>query len=282
MIDIAILGSNGAVGSALYEHFDSLTNYNVFGLDLIKTEKAEVLDILDPNAVKAHFSSRHYDKIINCIGSYSNVFEHDLKLNVIASNNLLKTIKELNDGRSCQIILMGSSAEYGIPQTANGAISEEHPLNPINSYGLTKKMQFDLFTYYRNKFDMDILYIRPFNIISEKLSPKLFIGNFFHQIDQYRKCEKEELTFGYLGNYRDYIDVNEFSRKVQIISENSRQNRIFNIGTGVPKKMHNLLSELINNANLDKAPPVQFLSKPNRIEVEYLYADVSRLKELER
>ena len=42
------------------------------------------------------------------------------------------------------ILLIGSSAEYGVPETKSGYVSENHPLKPVSVYGFSKVFERDL------------------------------------------------------------------------------------------------------------------------------------------
>lgn len=282
MINIAILGAKGAIGSALFKYYNSHDSYNATGIDAISDPALIHLDMLNQDNIEVHFRKNNYQIIINCIGSYSNSFSQDLLLNVTVSHNLLEVMRKIDPDNTCQIILLGSSAEYGKPTVHDGKISEDHPLNPINPYGLTKKMQYDLFLYYRERFQSNLLYVRPFNIISKQLSSKLFIGNFYKQIQEYKEGMITQLEFGYLGNYRDYIDLNVFCNNLETISQYADTDRVFNLGSGTPIKMFDLLNQLIEKSSLTKKPVINYQKEPNRIEVEYLYADMSRFQGLSK
>jgi len=114
---------------------DSLENgfkEALLGAEFVKCDlrnKDELKKIFKENEIEAvvHFAA--YASVPDSVVNPSKYFEN----NLIGGLNLLETMKENNVKK---IVFSSSASVYGEPQ--NESISEDHPKNPTNPYGLTK------------------------------------------------------------------------------------------------------------------------------------------------
>ena len=96
---------------------------------------------------------------------------------------------------------------YGIFGTSH--FSENHPLQPISIYALTKVFQTKLVNYYCKVHQLNICLVRPSNLIGPNMSNKLFIGNFFDQALKVAFKKMSTITIGNEHAFRDYIDIRD-------------------------------------------------------------------------
>jgi UDP-glucose 4-epimerase len=79
-------------------------------------------------------------------------------------NNLRNTIQLLHavlDNNIKYVVFSSTCATYGHPQKT--PIDEDHPLNPINPYGKTKRMVEEILQDYQNAYGLKYISLRYFN-----------------------------------------------------------------------------------------------------------------------
>jgi GDP-4-dehydro-6-deoxy-D-mannose reductase len=213
------------------------------------------------------------------VGSFNNDYDIDYRVNVLSTKNLLDTCLKLN--LKCRILLIGSSAEYGIVTEKDNPVREDHPLSPVSIYGLTKSYQTHLMQYYHNVHNMDIVMARTFNIMGKGISNKLFIGRLYEQLDEYKRGNISEILMGNLQNKRDYIDIKKAVRDYRLIMEYGLSGEVYNVGSGKSIKIYDLLDKILKDnklsMNIVKERPTE---KLNKLDIKDIYADISKLSSL--
>ena len=219
------------------------------------------------------------DRIFHLAGKFTNDFKVDYAANVLSSRNLLESVKRAK--RTCRILLVGSSAEYGLVPPEDNPVKEDHPLQPISIYGLTKAYQTYLGRYYFAVHKMDVVAARPFNLLGRGVSRQLFVGHVYEQIDAYRSGRIARVSVGNLESRRDYIPVEDAVRAYALIMERGVSGEIYNVGTGASIQIRTLLQQILqeNGLGMDVVEEQNSTSN-NKSEVSDLFADVTKLRAL--
>jgi len=110
---ILITGSKGLLGKELYRALESLSEYNITGIDIID------LDLSDRNSVKEYFADREFDIIIHTAANTNvDVCESDIelayKVNTISTQNILDFI----DCNKTKFVYISSTGIYGDYKTS--------------------------------------------------------------------------------------------------------------------------------------------------------------------
>ena len=280
---ILITGASGFTGSKLVK---LLQNKNYDNCKVFLTDVTEDLshqnyvkcDLTSFDSVKLLLNEIKPTHIFNLAGTFSNEFLIDFNSNVIAVKNILDNL--INANLNAKILLIGSAAEYGNVKEIENPIIETHSLSPINLYGLTKVFQSNLMNYYVNKFDLDIVMARTFNIYGQGISVKLFAGKIYEMIDMYKKNEIKKLSFYDLENLRDYIHINDALNYYLEIMNFGIKGEVYNVGNGKPMTNRDLLKSILN----EKGLKYNFINiqntKSKNAEVKSIYADITKLKKL--
>ena len=120
-------------------------------------------DIADAGALDAAFGRMPIDAVMHMAGE--TVVEYSttdprryFANNVVGGLNLLDVMLKHNVRR---MVFSSSAAVYGEPLTA--PIEEDHPRNPINSYGLTKLMFEQIMGWYGTAYGLRHVSFRYFN-----------------------------------------------------------------------------------------------------------------------
>ena len=170
-MNILVTGGAGYVGSIVSEQLVK-QGHEVFILDnLIQGHREAAPD----NSVFLNFDMSATSTLEDVLVNYQieavmhmaaeTVIEHSLtdprryfKTNVIDSITLLDTIVKNNMKR---IIFSSSASVYGEPESSS--IEENHPKNPVNSYGETKLMFENILKWYAYAYGLKHISLRYFN-----------------------------------------------------------------------------------------------------------------------
>jgi len=186
--------------------------------------------------------------------------------NVAGTATVAKTCLEY----SKPLIYVSSAAVYGNPLKI--PISEEHPLNPISPYGLSKLMG-ELAVEFYSKLGLKYVTLRPFNVYGPGQS-SAYAGVITRFITS--ACRSEPLViYGDGLQIRDFIHVNDFSRLVELVIEKKPYSEVFNAGSGIPTRIIDLARLVIRvtgvSAKILHAPP-----RPG--DIRESWADISKAR----
>jgi len=260
---VLITGAQGFTGKKLIESLKKTQpTIELYETGLLPENRPNFfpLNLHDQQKVFDLINTIRPNQIYHLAGSFTNNYTTDYQNNVESTRYILEAIRQLK--LSTKVLLVGSAAEYGNISAAENPINEAHPLRPISNYGLTKVMQLELAQYYVRKHNLAIVIARTFNLKGKGCSPKLFVGRINQQI------------------IRDYISVDKAVNYYQLLMEKGEAGTVYNVGTGIPTSIKDLLIELLEEAELPFSV-VKVENKPST-GVKAIYADISKLTLLEK
>ena len=120
-------------------------------------------DLSDIDGMKKVFRTYHFKAVIH-FAAYTSVTESEEDPQKYYLNNVVNTLELLKlmlENDVNYIIFSSSCAVYGDPQTI--PISEEHPRNPVNSYGKTKLAVENILEDYERAYGLKYASLRYFN-----------------------------------------------------------------------------------------------------------------------
>jgi GDP-4-dehydro-6-deoxy-D-mannose reductase len=267
-----ITGANGFIGKWL-------SNY-------LRDNKDEVLglsrqngDVSDKNILEKIIRQEKPDRIFH-LAAQSNIplsFKQPydtLTINLLGTLNLIEIVKNINS-KIC-FISVGSSSEYG--STSSGEkLSEESLLFPNSPYALSKMAQYHLIRMYRKAYSLNFVHVRPFAIIGEGKEGDA-ISDFAKGIVKIERGEKKVIEVGDLSNIRDFMDVRDAVRAMELIS-NYHKYDVYNICSGLGTQLKEILDMLIG---MTRKPIL--ISQPihvrRSIDDKIIIGDTSRLQEI--
>lgn len=236
-----ITGANGFIGKWLSSY--------------LKDNKDEVIglcrksgDVSDKNNLEQIIRQKKPNRIFH-LAAKSNIpisFKEPgetLNINLLGTLNLIEIVKNFSS-KIC-FISVGSSSEYGSASFGKN-LSEDSPLFPNSPYALSKMAQFHIVRMYRKAYGLKLVHVRPFAIIGEGKKGDA-ISDFAKGIVQIERGEKKQLEVGDLSNIRDFMDVRDAVRAMELISNNYRYD-VYNICTGQGSQLNEMLDILIGMA----------------------------------
>ena len=181
---------------------------------------------------------------------------------------------------ACQMLFVSSADAYG---GGTGApINEQVPLAPRNLYAATKAAA-DLALGALAGEGLRIVRVRPFNHTGPGQSADLVIPAFARQIARIAaRRQQPVLEVGQLETWRDFLDVRDVCTAYASClrrSEALAPGEVLNIGSGKPRRIGDVLRELLNLAGIE-AEVHTSAPRPRPEDVEHSCADVSRARAL--
>jgi UDP-glucose 4-epimerase len=277
---ILITGGLGQVGSYICEalagtksrvtiidNFSSSLSHRSPGADIVRG------DIRDRDVARRLV--RDADVVIHCAAQiYVSRSIEDPAFD--ADNNIMGTLNLLNAARDSDVgrfIYFSSAAVYG--DTVNPPVSEDCPQNPMSPYGVSKLSGEKYALAFHRVYGLPTTAIRPFNIYSPRQDPSNpYSGVISKFIDRIASGQRP-VIFGDGSATRDFVSVHDVVDMVLLmIQNNSSVGRVFNCGTGMPRRIDSLAHMIAGfYGRADLGPELQ---SPRTGDILHSYADISR------
>lgn len=165
--------------------------------------------------------------------------------------------------RDSPVLLVGTSAEYGMVTPGQLPIREDQPSHPYDHYGISKLAQTlaGLAACHNSR---PIIMVRPFNIIGPGMPEYLVVQHFARQIVKILKgTQPAVIGVGNLESSRDFIDVGDVIEIYwRLIQNPSAYGEVINVCSGRATVIGDILSRLISLSGAD----VELRTDPCRLK----------------
>jgi len=280
---VLVLGGLGFIGSHLsrlllkegysVRLFDKLYNSRKLIADIQEKVEIEEGDAERPEDILR--SLENMDVVIDLIhttvpGASMQDPVYDVQTNVVPH---VSWLSQLHKTKLKRIIYISSGGTvYGIPQ--KNPIGENHPTEPISSYGITKLAIEKYIALYANIQGIDYRICRPANVYGE--GQHLNIGQ--GVIGVFLECGLKGQPIEIWGDgsiKRDYLYVTDMVQGIAKLIEHRGGNRIYNISSGVGYSLNDIIEIIRNELKI----PVKVQYLPSRMfDVPINILDNSRFK----
>lgn len=289
---VLVTGADGFIGSNLTEHlirrgygvraFVLYNSFNSWGwLDSLPKDIRDSLDVFagdvrDPNGVRTAMKGcdavLHLAALIAIPYSYHSPDSY-VDVNIRGTLNILQAARDAGVAR---VVQTSTSETYGTAQFV--PITEEHPLRAQSPYAATKIAADQLALSFHRSFGTPVAVLRPFNTYGPRQSARAFIPAVITQL----ASGAETLRLGSLHPTRDFSFVTDTARAFEaVLTCDAAVGRTLNAGSGFEISMGETAALLMDVMGR-KAEIVceERRLRPEASEVERLWADASRLREL--
>ena len=214
MVKILVTGHKGFIGSHL---IDSLKNCDIV-TDSINGKRINLQNIEEVMKIEP------VDTVIHLGGKTEKGLEWKeyFENNIIGTLNILKYCIKKNIKK----IIFVSSYVYGNPKYS--PIDEQHQISPHNLYTKSKFLAEELCKIYSEKYKLNVIILRPFNIFARSMNKDYLISNLIESINT-----KKTVTITNRTSKRDFLYIDDFIELILKIKDYDFKCEIFNVGSGI-------------------------------------------------
>jgi GDP-mannose 4,6-dehydratase len=222
---------------------------------LNKKARIEECDIRDEKKVYSLMKDFMPTKIFHLAAqSYPTVSwaepQFTLETNVIGTINIFEGIKKF--APNCKILNACSSAEYGFVNAEEVPIKEEHSLNPLHPYGVSKLAQEKLAYQYFQNFGIKSVSIRIFNTTGPKKVNDV-CSDFTKRLIEIEKGNNLEknLLVGNITTKRAITDVRDTIRGFYLALDRATFGEVYNLSGETVYEIGEIIDSLRKMINFD-------------------------------
>ena len=254
---ILITGATGFIGKHLVK---KIPNYNTAidqnGKNIDLRIRKEVLKI------------KRADIVIHLAGKIPS--EKNYSKNIFFEHNILGTLNILEYciKKKVKKMIFVSSYVYGNPKKT--PTNEKHEIKPHNTYTKSKVLCEELCKIYAEKYKIEIIILRPFNIFGNLQKDDSLISNIIKSIKN-----NSHITIINKNNKRDYLLIDDLIDAIIKLIDYKCKFEIFNIGSGKSYSFEKIV-QLFEKKTKKKIKRKYEISKSNRIPK--IQADISKIK----
>lgn len=279
-----ITGVDGFVGYYLTNHLLEQGD-EVFGTTILPEYKNEAIQVykmnlLDEQSVINVIQEIKPDVIYHLAGQSAVGLSWDkpvltMNINVNGTLHLLEAVRK--HCIDAKVLIIGSSDQYGPIKVEECPIKEERILKPVSPYGVSKMAQEQLASLYAKSYGMNIIMVRAFNHIGPRQGKNFVVADFASKIAEIEKGAEPIIKVGNLEAYRDFTDVRDIVRGYRLLITQGQVGEIYNIGSGKPIKIKEVLEILVGLSHVEVAVIIDE-SKLRPIDVPLVQCDNTKIK----
>jgi GDP-6-deoxy-D-talose 4-dehydrogenase len=238
--NILIIGIDSFTGKHLKSYLEKY-DFKVYGtsISVSKNDNIFQCDITKKDNIKKVINDIRPHYIVNLAAiSFVGTKNKELfyKVNVIAVENILESILEIDGYHPIKIILISSATVYG--NQDSDVLDETMTPNPVNHYGISKLAMEQIAKTFFGK--LNIIITRPFNYTGIAQSENFLIP----KIVSHYKDKKEFIELGNINVFREFNDVNYLCEAYRRLLESEVKSELVNIASNRIIALKNVIEDM--------------------------------------
>ena len=258
MTKILVTGHKGVIASHLIK---KLSNCEII-IDSINGKRVDLKNSEEVMKIES------VDTVIHLAGKTQKGLEWKeyFENNIIGTLNILEYCIKKNIKK----IIFVSSYVYGNPKYS--PIDEQHQISPHNLYTKSKFLAEELCKIYSEKYKLNVIILRPFNIFARSMNKNYLISNLIESVNT-----KKTVTITNRTSKRDFLYIDDFIDLILKIKDHDFEYEIFNIGSGISYSFDDVI-EIIEK-NTSKKLNLKYKSDDQSF-IQNITADNSKITKL--
>ena len=230
MTKILVTGHKGVIASHLIK---KLSNCEII-IDSINGKRVDLKNSEEVMKIES------VDTVIHLAGKTQKGLEWKeyFENNIIGTLNILEYCIKKNIKK----IIFVSSYVYGNPKYS--PIDEQHQLYPHNLYTKSKFLAEELCKIYSEKYKLNVIILRPFNIFAKSMNKNYLISNLIESINT-----KKTVTITNRTSKRDFLYIDDFIELILKIKDYDFKYEIFNVGSGISYSFDEVIEIIEKNTS---------------------------------
>jgi GDP-4-dehydro-6-deoxy-D-mannose reductase len=228
-------------------------------------------DLLDPEACAAMIAETRPDGLVHLAAqaSVATSFADPIaswRANLVGTVALAEAV--LRHAGHCRFVFASSAEIYGLSFRGAAPLDEDAPLRPANPYAASKAA-CDLAIGEMALRGLDAVRLRAFNQTGAGQSASFVVASFARQIALIEAGQQAPaMQVGALDRWRDFLDVRDVCAAYGAALEaGSGENRVYNIASGTPRRIGDILNQLIERSEATPAVEVEAVRlRPTDVE----------------
>ncbi|MBV8726553.1 MAG: GDP-mannose 4,6-dehydratase [Candidatus Eremiobacteraeota bacterium] len=255
------------------------------GHDVISAGRADdrcdvVLDLSDTGSIRNALDASRPDAVFHLAAQtfLPEAAQHPIETyetNILGTARLLGALKQRT-----RFLFTSSAQVYGAGPRDSRALTEDLPLRPVEPYAASKAAAEDVCLAAHHTLGQDCVVARAFNHIGPGQDARFAVASFAHQLARIAAgAQPPRIDVGNLEAERDFLDVRDVVQAYALLAERGKGGDAYNVCSGVPRKIKELLRILIVQAGV----AVEVREDPQRMraaDIPRFYGDNSKLRAL--
>jgi GDP-4-dehydro-6-deoxy-D-mannose reductase len=202
--------------------------------------------------------------------------QETFRANFIGTLNLLETCRE-GDPTPC-VLFVGSSEEYGPRPEEAMPLTEDLAPDPASPYAASKAAGTLLCRQYHRAYGVPIVIARAFSHSGPGQQPVFALPSWARQIARIEAGLGEPvLRVGNLEPRRDYVSVDDVVEGYAALMEKGRPGEVYNVCTGRPHAMRDLL-ELLLGASANEIRVEVDPARLRPTDIPFMWGDPGKIE----
>jgi UDP-glucose 4-epimerase len=282
---VLVTGGAGFIGSHLVEELVA-KGYNVRVLDVLSRGNLEYIQpLIDKRKVEFIDGDIRYNDVVDKSMKDVDYVFHEAATNINRSQAYPEESFDVNfrgsyivfksalDHNVKKVMFASSASVYGQPKTL--PISENHDLNPITPYCVSKLASEHLLKFFARS-GLKFITFRYFNVYGLRQHTDAYYTSVIILFLKSLLNDKPPLVMGNGEQSMDFVNVKDVVRANIMGMESDVENEILNIGSGKSTTIRNLAYMLTDIMGKDVKPRF----KPRDVIVTERRADIRKAKDL--
>lgn len=254
-----VTGAYGFVGTHLRTELRA-RGYDVVGLGRSPREpdpgeRHVQADLCDTAAVTGALADVRPELIFHLAASPA--FKHGGNTGAMVADAVTATVSLCSAITTAAIktrmVLAGSSAQYGGLAPEENPVTEESRFNPLGAYGLVKVAAEAAARAFATGGDFELIPVRAFNHVGPGEPLTTVASSFASRILAVLDGTAETVSVMDLECVRDFTDVRDIARGYADLAERGTPDRVYNLCSGRPATVGDVLDGLLAAAGLDRS-----------------------------